>query len=390
MQYRTFGSLDWKISALGFGAMRLPTLSSREIVDEPEAIRMLRYAIDHGVNYVDTAYPYHGGHSELVVGRALRDGYRERVHLATKLPVPRVESPDDFDRFLDEQLEKLGTSYVDVYLFHGLRRPRWETVLKHGLLARADRALADGRIRHLGFSFHDSLATFKEIIASYDNWTMCQIQYNYMSEDLQAGTAGLEYAADKGLAIVVMEPLLGGRLVTAPAEVHAAWDAAQVHRTPAEWALSWLWSKPEVSVVLSGMSTMQQVEDNVAYASRSSVGMFTTQDLEAVARARDAYNRLCPVPCTGCRYCMPCPNGVAIPEVFTVFNSGVMFSNMDHPRGNYASMPEEQRASSCVQCRTCEALCPQSIPISQWMPIVHQILGEGQNYDPSVCPVLPS
>jgi predicted aldo/keto reductase-like oxidoreductase len=387
MQYRTFGSLDWRVSALGFGAMRLPTLGSREIVDEPEAIRMLRYAIDQGVNYIDTAYPYHGGNSELVVGRALRDGYRERVHLATKLPVPRVESPDDFDRFLNEQLEKLGTSYVDVYLFHGLRVPRWETVLKHGLLARADRALADGRIRHLGFSFHDSLAKFKEIIGSYDNWSMCQIQYNYMGEDFQAGTAGLEYAADKGLAVVVMEPLLGGRLVTAPPEVQAAWDAAAARRTPPEWALSWLWNKPEVSVVLSGMSTMQQVEDNVAFASRSSVGMLTTQDLEAVARARDAYNRLSPVPCTGCRYCVPCPNGVAIPELFAVFNSGVMFSNMEHPRRNYANLLEVQRASSCIQCRACEALCPQSIMISEWMPIVDAVLGRKQPFDPAVCPL---
>jgi hypothetical protein len=219
---------------------------------------------------------------------------------------------------------------------------------------------------------------------------MCQIQYNYMGEAFQAGTAGLEYAAGKGLAVVVMEPLLGGFLVTGPAEVQAAWDAAPVRRTPAEWALSWLWTKPEVSVVLSGMSTMQQVEDNVAYASRSSVGMLTTQDLETVSRARDAYNRLCPVPCTGCRYCVPCPNGVAIPEVFGVFNSGVMFSSMERPRRNYANMPEEQRASSCVQCRACESLCPQSIPISQWMPIVHEVLGNNQTFDPAVCPLTGS
>jgi hypothetical protein len=366
--------------------MRLPTLGNRETIDEPEAIRMLRYAIDQGVNYIDTAYPYHGGNSELVVGRALQDGYRERVHLATKLPVPRVESADDFDRFLDEQLEKLGVPYVDFYLFHGLRRPRWETVLQHDLLARADRALADGRVKHMGFSFHDTIETFQEIIGSYDNWTMCQIQYNYMGEDFQAGTTGLEYAASRGLAVVIMEPLLGGRLVSAPPEVQAAWDAAPTRRTPPEWALSWLWNKPQVSVILSGMSTMQQVEDNVVYASRSAAGMFTPEDLDAVARARDAYNELCPVPCTGCRYCMPCPNGVGIPEVFAIFNRGVMFGNMDQPRRNYHDLTEALWASKCIQCRACEPLCPQNIPISEWMPIVHAVLGEGEAYDPTLCP----
>ncbi|MHB1319619.1 MAG: aldo/keto reductase, partial [Anaerolineae bacterium] len=335
MQYRKFGSLDWQASALGFGAMRLPTLGNRETIDEPEAIRMLRYAIDQGVNYIDTAYPYHGGNSEVVVGRALRDGYRERVRLATKLPVARVQTADDFDRYLDEQLVKLGVSCVDFYLFHGLRRPRWDTLLQHDLLARADRALADGRVKHMGFSFHDSLETFQEIIDSYDNWTMCQIQYNYMGEDFQAGTPGLEYAASKGLAAVIMEPLLGGRLVSAPPLVQAAWDAAPTRRAAPEWALSWLWNKPQVSVVLSGMSTMQQVVDNVAYASRSAVGMFTPEELKAVATARDAYNELCPVPCTGCRYCMPCPNGVGIPEVFAIFNRGVMFNSMDRPRRDY-------------------------------------------------------
>ncbi len=388
MQYRKFGSLDWQASALGFGAMRLPTVGDRNTIDEPEAIRMLRYAFDHGVNYVDTAYPYHGGNSELVVGRALRNGYRDRVRVATKLPVPRVTCADDFDRLLDEQLEKLGTPYLDYYLFHGLRKPRWDTVLTHGLLDRADRALADGRVRHMGFSFHDSLAMFKEIIDSYDNWTMCQIQYNYMNEDFQAGTEGLQYAASKGLAVVIMEPLLGGKLVSAPPAVQRVWETAPVTRTPPEWALSWLWNKPEVSLVLSGMSTMQQVVDNVAYASRSSVGMLSGDELATVTRARDAYNELCPVPCTGCRYCMPCPNGVDIPGVFAILNRGVMYDSMDQPRRNYQDMPEEQRASSCVQCRACEPLCPQNIPISEWMPIVHAVLGEGETYDPRTCPVL--
>ena len=388
MQYRKFGKLDWQPSALGFGAMRLPTLDAKDQINEPEAIRMLRFAIDHGVNYVDTAYPYHGGNSEIVVGKALQDGYREKVKLATKLPIWAIESADDFDRILDEQRKKLSVDVIDFYLLHGLRKPRWATVKELNLLERADRALADGRIRHMGFSFHDTLDTFKEVIDSYDNWTFCQIQYNYMNEMYQAGTEGLEYAADKGLAVVVMEPLLGGKLVSTPDQVQAQWDAAPVQRTAAEWALSWLWNKPQVSLVLSGMSTMWQVVENVYYASQSSVGMLSETDLEIISRVRDTYDQICPVPCTGCQYCMPCPSGVNIPEVFAIFNRGVMYNSMDESRSRYANMDAAERASACIQCRICEEKCPQDILISQWMPLAHAVLGEGQAYDPALCPAI--
>ncbi len=389
MQYRTFGRLeDWRPSALGFGTMRLPTLGDENRINEPLAIRMIRYAIDHGVNYIDTAYPYHGGQSEVVLGQALQGGYRQRVRLATKCPVWLVEKPDDFDRFLDEQLERLGVETIDYYLLHGLRRPRWDLVQQHNLLARADKALADGKIRYMGFSFHDSLDVFREIIDSYDNWTLCQIQYNYMNEEYQAGTEGLKFAADRGLAVVVMEPLLGGRLVSPPDEVQAIWDQAPRQRTPAEWALSWLWAKPEVSVVLSGMSAMSQVVENIYYASQSSVGMLSQEELAVVSQARDVYNRICPIPCTACRYCMPCPNGVNIPGVLALLNQGVMYNALEEARRGYTRMPEEERASACIQCQICEDKCPQDIPISQWMPLVHAVLGEGQPYDPSVCPVV--
>ena len=221
MQYRSFGKLDWKASVLGFGCMRLPATDGKgetANVDEPEAIRMLRHAIDHGVNYIDTAYPYHEGKSELIVGRALRDGYRERVRLATKLPVFIVQGPQDFDRYLNEQLAKLQTDHIDFYLLHGLNKATWSNVvLKHGLLDLAERALADGRIRHLGFSFHDDYACFEGIVNGSDLWSFCQIQYNYMDIENQAGTRGLKLAAEKGLAVVIMEPLLGGRLAVSAA-----------------------------------------------------------------------------------------------------------------------------------------------------------------------------
>ena len=381
MKYRNFGKLDWKASALGFGCMRFPVIGEdRGNIDEAEAIRMLRWAIDSGVNYLDTAYPYHDRQSEILVGKALRDGYRERVHLATKLPAWAVSEEADFDRLLNEQLAKLQTDHVDFYLLHGMRRERWEKMLACNILEAADRALEDGRVRHMGFSFHDSLDVFKEVVDGYDKWAMCQIQYNYMNEELQAGTEGLKYAADKGLAVVVMEPLLGGRLVNPPDAVQAIWDEAETKRSAAEWALQWLWNKPEVSVVLSGMSTMQQVMENVESAAHSDVNVLSQDELNLVSRARDKYNELCPIPCTKCQYCMPCPNGVDIPGNFAIYNEGMMYNKPDWARDRYAKMEEGKRASACIACRICEDKCPQSILISQWMTVVDEVLGQGAEY----------
>jgi predicted aldo/keto reductase-like oxidoreductase len=382
MQYRKFGKLDWQVSALGFGCMRLPIRDGDSSnIDEPEAIRMLRYAIDQGVNYLDTAYPYHGGNSERVVGKALQDGYRDKVYLATKLPAWAVESEDDFDKYLNEQLEKLQTDHIDVYLLHGMRANRWEAMKKYGVLESAERAKADGRIRQLGFSFHDSYDVFQQVVDGYDDWAMCQIQYNYMNEDYQAGTEGLKYAASKGLAVVVMEPLLGGKLVNPPQPVQVLWESAEKERSAAEWALTWLWNKPEVTVALSGMSTFEHVRENVAAAERAEVGVLRSEELTLIEQVRDKYDELCPVPCTQCRYCMPCPNGVDIPRNFAVFNNGVMYNAFAEARRRYGRMAEEIRASACIQCRVCEEKCPQNILISEWMPLVHEVLGEGRRYE---------
>ena len=245
MQYRKFGRLGYEVSALGFGCMRLPCEADGTIREE-EARAMVRWAIDHGVNYIDTGYPYHGGRSEPFVGRTLGDGYRERVHLTTKMRIDRIQVRDDFDRLLDEQLERLQTDHLDVYLLHGLRRWRWPRVRDLGVRDWADRQLADGRIGAMGFSFHDSFDMLKEIIDAYDNWSVCQVQHNYLNERFQAGTRGLRYAAYKGLAVVIMEPLLGGRLAQAPADIAAMWASAEAQRSPAEWALQWLWDQPEI------------------------------------------------------------------------------------------------------------------------------------------------
>jgi hypothetical protein len=245
MQYRSFGKLEWQVSALGFGAMRLPVIDDDPSqIDEPEAAQMFRYAIDHGVNYLDTAYPYHRETSETFLSRALADGYRARVKLATKLPCWKVEASHDFDRFLDEQLERLQTDHIDFYLLHALDAKSWRKMRDLGVLDWAEKTIADGRFHHLGFSFHDEYAVFQDIVDGYDNWTLAQIQYNYMDEEHQAGTRGLEYAAAKGLAVVVMEPIRGGQLaISPPQRIADIWANAIVRRSPAEWALRWVWNQ---------------------------------------------------------------------------------------------------------------------------------------------------
>ncbi len=284
MQYRKFGKLDWKPSALGFGCMRLPIIGQdMGHIDEAEAIRMIRYAIDHGVNYVDTAYPYHKRNSESVLGKALQNGYRQKVKLATKLTSFMMKAPEDMERIFNEQLEKLQTEKIDFYLFHGLNSFNWPQLQEWNAIRWAESKLAAGKIGYLGFSFHDEFKLFKEIIDSYDNWTFCQIQYNYMDVKNQAGRRGVEYAAGKNLAIVVMEPIRGGLLAkTPPPEAVArVWQTSNIKRSPAEWALQWVWNQPEISIVLSGMSNMQQVEENLAAAERSSPGKMTKAETGA-------------------------------------------------------------------------------------------------------------
>ncbi len=366
MNYRYFGSLNWKVSALGFGSMRLPIVGADAAnIDESEAIRMIRYAIDHGVNYVDTAYVYHRGNSEVVVGKALRDGYREKTRLATKLPTWMIRSQRDMDKYLHEQLERLQTSSIDFYLLHGLSEDSWKKLLKLNVFKWLEKQKHDGAIRHVGFSFHDEYPAFKEIIDGYDRWDFCQIQYNYIDTEFQAGTKGLEYAASKGLAVVVMEPIAGGRLaVPPPKEIQEIWDSAETKRTPAEWALKWVWNHPEVSVVLSGMSTMEQVKENVETASHSAPKDFTAKELALINRVKQKYEKLGFLACTGCRYCMPCPEGVNIPQIMSLYNEYYMKNRADEVHDKYwEHITPESQAKKCARCGRCETLCPQKIPV---------------------------
>jgi len=354
--------------------MRLPAGASLKDVDEPRAIRVIRAAIDSGVNYVDTAWDYHEGNSEIVVGKALKDGYRARVRLATKLPIWLVNEARDFDGFLNRQLGKLEVDHVDLYLLHALNRSQWRKMRSLGVLDWLERAKADGRIGQIGFSFHDDYTLFQEVVDVWDRWAFCQIQYNYLDEHTQAGTRGLEYAASKGLAVVIMEPLLGGYLVNPPDSIVQLWDTVAVKRSPAEWALQWLWNKPEVSVVLSGMNTLEQVEENLRSADRSGVGSLSPADVALVERVAREHPRP-PIPCTRCHYCMPCPSGVNIPANLHAYNRGALGARMELGREEYRQLRLDVRASACTQCFTCDEICPQKIKVSEWMTRIESEFG---------------
>jgi predicted aldo/keto reductase-like oxidoreductase len=399
MKYRDMGSLGWKVSALGFGAMRLPVdPESREILEE-DAIKMIRYAIDNGVNYVDTAYPYHDGKSEIIVGKALQDGYREKVTLTTKLPIWLVKETNDFDKYLSEQIERLQST-PDIYLFHGLNKGRLDKIKELNLIEKMKDARANGLLKHIGFSFHDSFDVFKEII-DYFNWDCCQIQLNYTDVNYQAGLKGLEYAAKKGIAVIIMEPLRGGKLTIPDSklpdvpEIKKVLDNAKIKRTMADWGLQFLWNRPEVSVVLSGMSNLQQVKENVHSAESSGIHSFNEEELAIIKDLQNAFKNYQLIPCTSCGYCMPCPNGVSIKNVIFVLNELAYWGENGRPRiaffyDRMAKSQEELEkkiaegeeadgsAELCIECGECLDKCPQQIDIPEYMKKAIAILGEGK------------
>jgi uncharacterized protein len=375
MHYRKMPKSEDNLSILGFGCMRLPVIDNDPAkIDEDTAIKMVRYAIDEGVNYIDTAYPYHGkgmespGNSEPFVAKALKDGYRKKVKLATKLPSWLIKSRQDMDRYLNEQLQRLETDCIDYYLIHALNHLLWPHVKSLGVTEFLDSAIKDGRIRFAGFSFHDnSVALFQEIIDSYD-WTFCQIQYNYLDEKYQAGRDGLQYAAQKGLGIVIMEPLKGGSLaVNLPESAVETFKKTDAGKTPVEWALRWLWNHPEISVVLSGMNSMEQVIENVSIANNTKGIDLTDDEVGIVNQVKDMLLKNVTVSCTGCGYCMPCPAGVNIPLHFKYLNDYLRFDSQNTKMSAKfmynMTMPGNEKASNCVQCGKCETHCPQSISI---------------------------
>ncbi|MGD6852823.1 MAG: aldo/keto reductase [Candidatus Bathyarchaeia archaeon] len=372
MQYRSFGKLDWKPSALGFGAMRLPIIGGDQAaVDETESIKLIRHAIDHGVNYIDTAYVYHDGNSEVAVGKALQGKYRSKAKIATKMPVFSIQSRSELDGILNTELQRLNTEFIDFYLLHSLNGELWGKVKALGMIEWAEHQIAKGRIGYLGFSFHDDFEVFKEIVDGYHDWTFCQIQYNYLDENYQAGKRGLKYASDWGLAVVVMEPLAGGLLaVPPPAEIQEEWDKTGVKRSPPDWGLQWVWNQPEVSLALSGMNSMAQVEENLVCADRSGPNTLTQDELAALSRSRELFQKYGYIGCTKCHYCSHCPQSIDIPLTLNYLNEYSTKRRepavQDEIKRRYlAAVPDEQRANACLHCGQCEAICPQHLPVQK-------------------------
>jgi len=378
MQYRKFEGLEEKLSVLGFGSMRLPISDDDPgNVKEEESIKLIRYAIDNGINYVDTAYNYHKGKSEIIVGKALKDGYRDKVKIATKMPVWLTNTYEDFDKYLNEQLQKLDVKHIDFYLIHSLNKKYWGKLKKIDIFTFLDKALEDGRIKHIGFSFHDDVSLFKEIIDTYD-WDFCQMQYNYMNENFQAGTEGLEYAASRNIPVMIMEPLLGGKLAKEPSQdIKQLWDKAKVERTPAEWGLRWVWNHPEVAVVLSGMNTIEQIDENIKIAETALPKSLTEEELTLIKEVEKKYRSKIAINCTDCEYCMPCPNNVWIPYNFELYNNFFTYGIKEDSTKMYERLKTaKQAASACVECGKCEAACPQGLAIMETLKKVDSTLSK--------------
>ena len=365
MQYVPFGNTRREVSRLGFGMMRLPTLTKDgvETVDRGEAIRMLRHAIDQGVNYVDTAYGYHNGESEVVTGLGLKDGYRGQVMLTTKLPQWLVNQYDDMDRLLDEQLRKLDVSYLDFYLLHALDGAAFDKLKRLNYQKFLERAKGDGRIRHAGFSFHDDKAAFLRIVDDYD-WDMAQIQFNYLDDEAQATYEGLLYAGGRGIPIVVMEPLRGGALANPPEDIKLMMSDNPRGFSPAEWAFRYAADSPFVATILSGMSTMEQVRDNLRIFDRVQAKGLDESDRAFLAAVKQRYLSRLKVGCTSCNYCQPCPEGVQIPGIFELFNEAYMLAQPESMKLKYQNLIKNGGdGSRCIACGQCEAVCPQGLPI---------------------------
>ncbi|MBI9013285.1 MAG: aldo/keto reductase [Clostridiales bacterium] len=373
MKYRKINE-NYKPSILAFGCMRMPVINGEYgQIDEEKAIEMIRYALDNGINYIDTAYPYHEGNSETVVGKALKDGYREKAILVTKNPVWKVEKYEDFEKYLDEQLEKLDVEYLDIYLLHALGADRWAKILEFDGLRFLDEMKAKGKIKEAAFSFHGDKEAFETIADAYD-WSLAMIQMNYKDIDEQSTVSAISYAESKGIPIAIMEPLKGGQLANLPESITSLWHD-ELKISPVERAFRWAANFENVKVILSGMSTLEQMKENIEIADRLEAGVIGSAEAQMYLDVKAQIEARTQIPCTDCRYCMPCPVGVNIPGNFMIYNKSFMYEDLDLAAHVYQNKyKKEQRASACIECGKCEPQCPQGIKIMDKLKDVHNHL----------------
>ena len=377
MLYRKFGKTGLDVSILGFGCMRFPTLKGKnEIIDHDKTVKMLNYAIENGVNFLDTGYTYHNGASEPFLGKYLNEEKKKKVYLSTKIPSWNIRKREDLDSYLDEQLKNLQTETIDVYLVHNLNQKYWPNLEKADIFKFLDEAQSAGKIKYTGFSFHDNLEFFMEVVDLY-SWDMTMIQYSYMDEDYQAGREGIRYASSQGLGVAVMEPLRGGALANIPEDIKSIWNEAENTHDPAEWAFRYIWDNPDVDIVFSGMSSLEQVQNNIRYAQNGYPKKLTPDEKYLVKEVKMAFNDRIMVECTSCGYCMPCPEGVNIPQCFMHYNNAHIYDDVENESMHYfVLLKDEERASNCNECGECENLCPQMIRIKEELRKVKETFKE--------------
>ena len=362
MEKRKLEKLGIETSLLGYGCMRFPTNAEGKI-DRKKAFALLDKAIAGGVNYIDTAYPYHNGESELVVGEALKKYDRKSLYLATKLPVWFVNTIEDVDRLFYEQLEKLQVDYIDFYLMHAMNGDNFQKMADLGVVKRLEELKEEGKIKYLGFSFHDGYEAFEKIL-NYRDWDFCQIQLNYMDTNEQAGMKGYALTEEKGVPLIIMEPVKGGSLACFAEDIMDKFHSLDANASAASYALRFVGSLPNVKVVLSGMTTMEQLTDNLNtftdFCPLNEKEKETIEDIVKLINSRVQNG------CTGCRYCMPCPAGVNIPENFRAWNTYHMYQNYNVVSWKWEKeLGEKAQAKNCIQCGKCEKACPQKLSIRE-------------------------